>query len=339
MELIITFALLGFFILFIVVLIPIIKAVAPIYPYSYTNARIRAMRKELLSEEEYEDLLKKPYNEILYALGKKNYPDLTKELGPDLTYAHVETAFRNMLIKTIQKLLAISPEQSKPYLKAYLSKYDIILVESLVRTTTAKYEHKRDIYHETALFSKDFLTKERPTIDDVYNQLKNTPYEPILAKHMTDIKKGVFKAFEEELDLLFFKRLLAAAKTEEARAYTKMLIDHHNISLALKGLPASIPGGKVARNQLDTNDPQAIAKRLENYGYTLAGTTPEHLERDLGKHLRKKGKSFEGKNPLSEATIIGYLILKTTDIRAINILLKGKYHNVPEADIKEANLL
>ena len=188
MELIIVGSIVGFLIVATAVLIPVFKVLAPIFPYAYTNARLRAMRKELLSKEDFEELLRKPYNEVIYNLTKKNYPDLSKYLEADFSYASVESGLRSSLMKTLDKIRRISPQQSQKYLNAQLAKYDIQLIESLVRTSKAKQRIRRDIFYVTEVFSHVFITKESHNIDDLYNELKHTIYEPILAKYLEELK-------------------------------------------------------------------------------------------------------------------------------------------------------
>ena len=320
-------------------IIPAIKAATPLFPYAYTNARLRAMRSELLKDDDYEELLKKPYNEVLYSLGQKNYPDLSQRLEADYTYASVETAFRSSLIATLAKVARISPKQSQPFLKVLLSKYDIQLIESVVRLTKAKYSFRKDIFHATEVFSEQFLFKDNPTIEDLHNELKGTVYDPIITKHLEELTRGKFKAFEEELDLLHFRRLLKAAATKEANEYARTIIDHHNTSLILKGERALIPGGKLPLAELQgTKSIQELSAKLQARGYEAKQEKPELLERDLRRQLKRKAEHYLQKNPLSEASIIGYLILKNTEIRSLNILLKMKYHDFPEEAIREVNL-
>lgn len=332
-------ALAGFAIMSITALIIILKVVVPLFPYSYANARLRAMRIGLLTKEHYEELLRKPYNEIVYSL-EKTYPELSSQLGAKFAYASVETALRINLIQTFVKVKKLSPEGTKPFVQAILSKYDTQLIESFVRISTATYAARRDIFFETELFSKDFLTKQNPTIDDLYNQLKHTFYEPVIAKHLEEIKKGQYKNFEEELDLLYFHRLRKTAKSPEAKAYARMLIDHRNIELVLKGLEPIIPHGRIPLTELQGSQGlEDLSKKLQHYGYNLEHKSPELMERDLRRFLRNKGEVFMSKNPLSESTIIGFIILKTTDTRTLNILLKMKYHKFDPEIIREVNLL
>lgn len=340
MELEITLSIIGSLLVIVAVLIPVFKTVAPIYPYAYTNARLRAMRNALLKKEDYDELIKKPYAEIIYALGRKSFPDVSAQIGVDTTFATVESAFRTHLITALEKVHKISPQQTQPFIKAFLSKYDIQLLQSLVRSTTNKYPFKRDIYHRSTLFSQDLLTKDHPTIDDIYNQLKKTAYEPILAKHLDDLKKKQFKAFEEELDLLYFRRLMRSAKTKESRTYVKMIIDRYNISLLLKKETALIPQGKIPLKELqDLKTPHDITKKIKKFGYEVTQEKPELIERDLTLLFKKKGESMLSANPLSEATIIGFMILLTTNIRAITLLLKLKYHDFDEQTIREVGTI
>ena len=64
----------------VIVLIPIFQTVASIYPYSYPNARVRSLKSKLVTKNEFEELLTKPYNEIIYYLEKKHYSYLSKFL-------------------------------------------------------------------------------------------------------------------------------------------------------------------------------------------------------------------------------------------------------------------
>lgn len=317
-----------------IVLIPVFLSVSKIYPYAYTNSRLRVMRSDLIRTNEFKELANRQYNDIIYQLEKKKFPSLIKYLGGDFNYGSVDKALRTDLINTLTKVKKITPEQSKKFVTIILSKYDIQLIQSITRSINANHSRKADMTHATEVFSEEFLNKPEFDLDTLYNELKGTIYQKTLDKYMKQIKNREFEEFEKELDLIFFKRLLYNASSQEAKRYVKILIDNHNISLVLKGLQPIIPGGRIPRAKI-TNDIEHIKKIIKKIGIKSEAKTKEQLEKDLHLHLKITGEKMFNKNPLSEATIIGFIIIKTINQRNLNILLKLKHEKINSEKILE----
>lgn len=332
----IAWLLIGLLLLSIVVLIPVFKVVSNIYPYSYTNARVRQMRSNLLSKEEFDDLLRRDYNDILYTLENTNLPSLTKYLEADLGYSRVDTALRTQLVKDLSKLKRISPTASMPLMSAILSKYDIQVIEAIVRSQKTKLKNKNDILNITEVFTEDFIRQKNHDLEDLRSELKNTKYETIFEKHYRKIQKGDYKDFEEELDKFYFNRLKKAAKDTNTKKYVKRVIDNHNIALVNQEEKACIPGGYLNIEELNSSKTLQDIKNVieKKYDKTNANTKQE-LERELYSQLETLGKKLMGKNPLSESTITGYIALKTANVRNLNILLKMKSEGYSAAEIKK----
>ncbi|MFT4311246.1 MAG: V-type ATPase subunit [Candidatus Woesearchaeota archaeon] len=311
-----------------IILIPIFKTIATIYPYSYPNARIRVMKSNLVTKENFEELIKRPYNSIIYTLEKKAFPDLSKYLSGDFSYGSVDAALRTNLINTLIKIKKISP--NKEFTKRLLAKYEIMLIESIARSTSISVNYKQDLIHSTTLFSKEFLYKKEQTVDDLYNELKGTIYQKTFEKHITKIRNKKFEEFEEDLDKLFYKRLLSVADQDQKK-YVKLMIDNANISLAFKKSKTRIPGGSIK------NIPENIEeiKKIVQKKYKTQKTNINELEKETQQKLRITGEKLMTKNPLSESTIIGFIILKTVNIRNINILLKLKHEGYEENEIRK----
>lgn len=329
-----TLSIIGGLILVIIVLIPVFLTVSKIYPYAYTNSRLRVMRADLIRSNEFENFVKRPYNDIIYQLEKKRFPSLIKYLSGDFSYGSVDSALRTELINTLTKVKKISPEQSKKFVTIILSKYDIQLIEAIVRSLNTNINKKADLIHATEVFSEEFLSKKDYDFDSLYNELKGTVYQPLLDKYSSQIKKGKYEEFEQQLDLLFFKRLLFTAQSIEAKKYVKILIDNHNIGLVFKGQKPIIPGGRIPINQL-TNNLEEIKKVALKKSIKSNAKTKEQFERDLQIYLKKTGEKLFSKNPLSEATIIGFIIIKTVNTRNLNTLLKLKHEKISEEKIKQ----
>ncbi len=326
----------GLFLLFLVVLVPVFKVLAGTYPYAYTNARIRAMRRKLVGKEKFEEYLTLPYNEIVYSLEKNFFPGLTKYLAADFSYAAMNTALRSELITTLSKLKKISPQGSQKFLSIMLSRYDIQLIKSLVRSTNVTLHKKQEIYFTTEVFSPEFLAQENHNLEELQNELKGTVYQKIINKHYEELKKKQFASFERDLDILLLKRALHHAKSPAARGYVKRLIDIHNVSLVLKGQDALFTGGYIPKEEVSPKMTlPELANKLKDFGYKVDLKAKEKVERDMYRKLKDFANDLLAKDPLSENTILGYMILKMINVRNVNILLKMKHHDFSEEKISE----
>ena len=314
----------------IVALVAVFKVVAKIYPYAYVNARIRAMHSRVLKKEDFQDLLEKPYNEIVYTLDKRYFPHLASFLGSDFSYSSVDSALRASLIKDLAKIYRTVPQESKGFLSTILSKYDILVIQSIVRSSHAKLlntDSIKDIISVTEVFHKEFLDQGNFDLTTLYNELKGTAYHNLMEKHLEELKDGKFLKFELELDLLYFRRLLHEAKSRPAKQYARRIIDMHNVSLVLKGLEPIIPGGRIDIGKLipfsKSLSLTQLSDLLKVHSYNVDNhETPAQF-----------GKGLLSGEPLSENSMIGFIIIVRTMVRNINILLKMKSHEFTEEEI------
>ena len=95
--------------------------------YGYSNARVRAMRTALLSRRQAEDLLKVRTNAaVAEYLGRTGYrEDFTGMAAHMDDEERVEMAVSRNFARTAQKIIKITPEQSKGTLRAFLGRYDV----------------------------------------------------------------------------------------------------------------------------------------------------------------------------------------------------------------------
>lgn len=319
----------------VIALIPVGYVLTRVAPYAYPNARVRAMRAQLIRTHDLIALADRPYNDIIYHLEQNHYPNLSSHAKANLAFANLDAALRSHLVATLEKVTRISPQQTKPYLKALMKKYDIQVIQNVVRSLAAKTNIKTDILHETKVFTKEFVARENPTLTDLQEELKNTPLEKIISDHKQAIVQGELKAFEQALDLYYFKQLLTAANSPEAKNYTKRLIDNHNVALLHKQETPLIPGGRIPAEELESLDEKQRIERLKSAGYTITSEKPQLVERDLQASLKKYAQALLNKDPLSEASIIGFVALKTINVRSTAILLKMKYHDMTPQEITE----
>ena len=95
--------------------------------YGYSNARVRAMRTALLSRRQAEDLLKVRTNAaVAEYLGRTGYrEDFTGMPASINDEDRVEMAVSRNFARTAQKIIEITPKQSKGTLRAFLGRYDV----------------------------------------------------------------------------------------------------------------------------------------------------------------------------------------------------------------------
>lgn len=102
--------------------------------YGYSNARVRAMRTGLLSQRQVEDLLKLHSSAaIAEYLTRTHFREDFSGISPKMNdEERVETAVGKNFARTAQKLLRITPEQSKPALRAFLGRYDVHNIKTIL---------------------------------------------------------------------------------------------------------------------------------------------------------------------------------------------------------------
>ena len=96
--------------------------------YGYSNARVRAMRTSLFSRRQAEDLLRMNTNAAVaeYISSRTGYREDFANMPMKITdEERVELAVSRNFSRTAQKLLQITPEQSRNTLFAFLGRYDI----------------------------------------------------------------------------------------------------------------------------------------------------------------------------------------------------------------------
>ena len=322
-------------ILGVIVLIPIFQTVASIYPYSYPNARVRSLKSKLVTKNEFEELLTKPYNEIIYYLEKKHYSYLSKFLDLDFSFASLEGAIRSDLINTVGKLISISPTPVKEFLKVYAKRFDIQVIEALVRSLNRKFRISRDILSVTNTFSKDFIYRNNHSIEEIENELKQTGFRKFIDKHKDQIRNNKFADFEVDLDLFYYNKLIHVASSRNQKRLVKRLIDLRNVSLFIKDVKPNIVGGKISLDKLDDLNIDLL-KVLKDHGYKIDNNCEvDKIERVLQLNLFKFANDLLKNEPLSDASILGFLLLKIINVRNLIILLKMKQHHIESSKIRE----
>jgi vacuolar-type H+-ATPase subunit C/Vma6 len=196
----------------------------------------------------------------------------------------------------------------------------------------------------------------------------NSEYYPPLQAKLSDLSATkTLTNMEVALDKFYFERSLQALKREEddensqiAAGFLRTEIDMLNILMAMKIVDSQIPpaerGDLFIRNGLEIKgedflsaasgrDLSEVLGRFANttYGellnrskerFSSMATLPA-VERLMEQSLIQRGAGMFSKNPLSIASVIGYLWLKLCETVNLRIICRGKVADMPTPLIRE----
>jgi V/A-type H+-transporting ATPase subunit C len=102
--------------------------------YGYSNARVRAMRRFLLTRRGAEDMLKMNTNAaVAEYLSRTAYRESFANMPLKVTdEERVELAIQRNFAATAQKLLRVAPAITRPTLEAFLGRYDIHNIQTIL---------------------------------------------------------------------------------------------------------------------------------------------------------------------------------------------------------------
>ena len=311
--------------------------------YGYAGTRTRAMASRLLIESDYEKFLKMDTNEIIRFLEEGEYKAEIDAIGAKAArIQYFEKILNENFANAINKLISFAPKKSP--VKAYLIKYDIMNIKTLLRgieTKRPRAELERNLI-QTGTFSREFLKKlsEKTSKEGVIKQLENTEYCEVL-----EGKKNL-EGFEDALDRFYFEKMLGVAKKHKNLLnLIKLEIDAKNILLLLRLKNAKIKnmgvffvkGGNLSIKKLiefSFLDSYEIIKLFKDkiwWRYTPTGTKElDKIEAGLKKYVMLRGVDLLRSYVPSFDTLLGYIIAKEREIDNIRVVLRSKLSKNPE---------
>lgn len=328
-----------------------------VVPYAYSNARIRALKSDLVSDEELLKYCELDYNEIIYDISKKEgykyFVELTKG---QLDIEAVESALRQNLSRIMKKVYSLSPDSLKEYIKTHLMFNEVKNIQTFLRFqkgllegVPSDFSMLENLMIETRTLSKDdWLKIIRLPLKDFVNKLKGRSYHPILEKHIKQVSNDNYdfdlSALNSELDEFCFYRMRKQSKDQASRQLTKSVIDSHNIRRAFDYNKFEVYRGglldKEFFNDIDSFEKLKSALLKTNYQKIAEKSLDEEtLEMNLEKHLKKLAGDLMKKDPLSANSIVGFISLKLFEIKNLRALLILKNSGFSSREIKENLIL
>lgn len=330
--------------------------------YPYVNARVRAMRANLLTANDYRKLEKMSFSEMAEFLQQRDYDQEFNELGAQLEGEDLlERALDHHLARVYDKLMRISPDSIQEILQAYFFRIDIenlklvfrkqlrdpeADVEDLVTPTRYFDEHQLYTLHQEtsmeAMLEEVPLPGTRDTLADrvedpesleaIEDALEQYYYETVIetAQRM----RGQGRLFQEflaiEADLINVKTILRMLAND---------FDQNKIRERLRPLPAQL--GTTDYDELlsaGSYEDAVDVLRDKDIGTHIRSTDIAQVERALDRYKIEQGTLMLHQEPLSINPVLGYMISKQAEVQNLRILLQAKSGDLGE-DFVEDNLI
>lgn len=342
--------------------------------FSYPNARIRAMRSDLLDLNFYQKLLEiEEPSALISALGETVYKGDVEE--GTLKYSGtlgVEEAFRKNITRTFAKIYNMVEGDARDLVEILLGRWDVHSLKTILRgkNVGAPIEEILESLIPAGRLNEVFLTElaKQPDIKAVIDLLVMTrvPFGKPLAKAFPQYSqtKNLVR-LELALDEFFYDYALQKTKislfdAQLVHEVFKREIDVINILTILRLVQQKIEdaekalffieeGKYIDREQflelVKSGDVESVVHKLEKtpYGETLKEAFVSYMdrgalsvmERSLEKLLIRKNTKLFRADPLSIALIIAYIWAKYNEIINLRIIVRGKALGMPSQKIKE----
>ncbi|NIQ37778.1 MAG: hypothetical protein GTN81_04215 [Proteobacteria bacterium] len=288
--------------------------------------------------------------------------------------AAIEEGIRRNLAQTYSRVFSMVGGSPKRLLGILLGRWDVYNIKTVLRgkfSGASLEEVLRSVVPVCKL--NEPLLKEmmrQPDVKAVIDLLItwNSEYYPPLQANLSELSATKsLTNMEVALDRFYFERSLQALKNEEdhensliVMSFLRAEIDILNILMVLKIVSNEIPpaerGELFIKNGLELKSEDFLSAASSrdvdeafgkfantSYGGDLGEAkqrfstmgTLSAVERLMEHHMIQRGAAMFGKNPLSIASVIGYLSLKFCETVNLRIVCRGKAAHLPIPAIQE----
>jgi len=336
-------------------------------PYIYVGTRLRVRKSKLLPNEEYMRMLNMSLPEITRTIEEMEYKREIDELSASFSGIDLlEIALSWNLAKEFQAIIDITPGTLKDFTEAYLRRWDIQNVLTIIR---GKFQGVRPGKIKEVLipageldrvFLDRLLLEDSP--DRVVEALKGKKLYPVLAKEYAQASQSKsLSHVENELYKEFYAQLIDLAHGVKGGklflSYIRLDIDITNIKNLFRlrvddiiedGREMMIPGGTFSVEELqklntitDQNEfidalmARVKVKPLLEKLDTLRGEKPiREIEIDLIRVQLEQMEKMAKLNPFSIHPILVYLEKKKYEVFNLRAIARGKESKLPPDRIK-----
>lgn len=341
--------------------------------YEFLNTRVRAMSRELLSAEFYEEILsvsgEEPLIDVL--LDSSYAADLREALTVSGGVRALESAIRRNVRRVLAKVRDSAVGDPKRPVEAQLARWDVGNIIALVRGKSSGATEGEILratlpvaeYDEVQLAE---LAAERD-VASIADALTSWNYQfAFLARRVLLELRAAEEivSVEQRLYRAYFSWTLGGESDEVLRGLMRIQIDLQNVLSALRTVRyreidrvppefLPIPGGKLPPDRLER---LITARRLEDAFEVLSDTYFEEgvergilafgqahrlsiMERFLETVVIGAGARLFRGDPLGAGVPLGFIWRKINEFLNLRILIRGKAYDIPSNTIREELLV
>ena len=252
-------------------------------PYIYVCTRMRVRKAKLIPKEEYQRMLNMGLSEITRIIGETEYKQEIDELGTTFKGIDlIEVALSWNLAKEYQKIQDITPGNLKQFTQAYLRRWDIQNVLTLLRGRMqgAKTGKIKEILVPAGSLDTQALDRllgeENP--ERIIEALKGHRMYSVLAREFPYAKEsGSFSRMENELFKQFYTEIIAEA--ESGIKGGNLFLDFIRLDIDVKNLKT------LFRLRADAFDQDAREMHIPGGALSATEFTNLNLIKDQGEFI------------------------------------------------------
>jgi V/A-type H+/Na+-transporting ATPase subunit C len=338
-------------------------------PYIYVCTRMRVRKAKLLPRDEYMRMLNMSIPEITRIIEETEYKQEIDELGTTFKGIDlIEVALSWNLAKEYQKIQEITPGTLKAFTRAYLRRWDIQNVLTILRGRVQGEKTGRIKEILIPAGSLDKLMLDRLLAEDsndrVIELLKDHRMYPVLAQEYPAAKEnGSFSRMENELYKALYTEIIGDAKAgikggASFLSYIQLEINIKNVKTLFR-LRADtqaedvremyVPGGSLTatdfvnlnaiKDQNEFIDQVKATIRSDSLHALLDELKGQKAMHDIEIRLTRvqieQMEKMSKRNPFSIHPILVYLEKKKYEVFNLRALARGKESKLPTEKIAE----
>lgn len=336
--------------------------------YGYANARIHAMRADLLGAAIYEEMIDVPtIAEAAAILEKTAYKQSLIESTIGRSGAElVEYALGHHFSDTCQKLRRIVPRRATDVLDALLGKWNVHNLKILV--LGKRFHHSREKTQMLLVPAGSFTAKrldpliDAPTVEEMAAKLRHPRYTPLLRDNLDYDEDGTFNVNRllEALDFHYYRQLLdfiqpVSTPRKRIRYLIQTEITAKNLMTILRAKKDGISpddienliigGGRISaarmRSFIEAKDVKDVVGLLRHIDMRDALARYEHdgslthFEVVLEREIALQSLRTFSHSTLSMGTLTGFLYLKEEEMNNVRKIVRAKEHGIDAEQTRE----
>jgi V/A-type H+-transporting ATPase subunit C len=345
----------------IILLMSYFNILVTIASFSYPNARLRAMGNPFVKKQKLSELMElSSAGEAAVEISKEGYklPPNIEKVGIDEAERELELAH----IDFLKKVLNSDPQSIRPFMEAFLIKYDAAQVKKAIRARkngTSNEELKKKLIPVKEI-DEEMIDNilDANTVDEVCNAVKTTKFGDTLIKTSSE-HKGDIVALDLALDQFFSKELrltitrvdtpVRETVTLFVGKYADITNIKHIIRSKQQGLDTAlterflVDGGRnlaswKLRSMIELKGAQEMVTELEGTPYleTMREAMVDFtetksiyaLEAAFDKLLLQIAQEISSSSLIAAGPTIKFIVAKEFEIRNLKAVLRGLHEKL-----------